>query len=288
MYPQSLLTMALGLSFVVHGIPLEEKRQAPPSFPLTNGAYNVDCGETIEYSVGSHPIVYQPTAADQATTIQGKFDAFEAQAKSELNAFEAEVDSGLFAAKKGCAVCGEYGDCIHGVVRRGECGDAMNTNSGVYQPTPADEATTIQGKFDAFVAQAKSELNAFRAQVDAGISLNRRQFNDTDSNDSPPTVFTNVFNGYDATDAQIYDRMIPGVSPAPYSTDDFNSFRLACAEAARAYPASSGFLVTTNFQNNYCNLVTGGPVSKDISFATNSTSADVSSYLEAWNKLSSS
>ncbi|KAF8539325.1 hypothetical protein BDD12DRAFT_838727 [Trichophaea hybrida] len=157
------------------------------------------------------------------------------------------MDSGHFAANNGCALCGEYGDCIHGIERRGECGDAVNTNSGVYQPTPADEATTIQGRFDVFVAQAKSELNASQAQVDAGISLNRRQFNDTDSNVSPPTIFTNIFNGYDATDAQIYDKLISGVSPVPYSTDDFNSFRLACAEAARAYPASSGFLVTTNF-----------------------------------------
>jgi hypothetical protein len=61
-------------------MPLQEKRQEPSGIPPVY-PYNVDCVEDVdvEYSVGPNSIVYQPTTADQATTIQGKFDAFKAQ-----------------------------------------------------------------------------------------------------------------------------------------------------------------------------------------------------------------
>jgi len=56
----------------------------------------------------------------------------------------------------------------------------------------------------AYKIPAKSELDAFRAQVDAVASINCRQLNTTDNSSTAPTVFTNVFNGYDATDAVRY------------------------------------------------------------------------------------
>lgn len=79
--------------------------------------------------------------------------AYTIPAKSELNSFQAEVDAGTSAVNHGCPVCGEYGNCIHGVASHGECKDSVDTNQGVYQPTAADQAATIPGKFDAFEAQ---------------------------------------------------------------------------------------------------------------------------------------